>query len=70
MIALVELTDAEYAQLTHDDVVFIPVIIAERSGDSTVIRIAAARGTDSQHPPHEIRLRVPRSTLRIQATQT
>lgn len=67
MIALVELGDDDYVQLLEGAIVYIPVIVAERSGDSTIVRIAAARG-DVQIP-HEIRLRVPRSTLRIQATQ-
>lgn len=67
MIALVEIGDADYLQLKHGDVVYIPVIIKATAGDCAMVSIAAARG-DSQIP-HEIRLRVPRSTLRIQAAQ-
>lgn len=67
MIALVELDDGDYAELKHGDVVYIPVTIKATSSDCAMVSIAAARGDDQI--PHEIRLRVPRSTLRMQAAQ-
>lgn len=67
MIALVELGDGDYEKLQHGDVVYIPVIIKATAGDCAMVAIAAARGDDQI--PHEIRLRVPRATLRMQAAQ-
>lgn len=67
MIALVELGDGDYEQLKHGDVVYIPVVVKAISSDCAMVSIAAARG-DNQIP-HEIRLRVPRATLSIQAAQ-
>lgn len=67
MIALVELSDAEYAALNRGDVVYLPVIVSGISPDCAAVRIAVARGDGEI--PHEILMRVPRSTLRIQAAQ-